>query len=78
MIGSQRTMAKGIRRRLAREESRIDEMIRESAEGGGMYARGLSGEGYLGGYRDALADVYLLLNGVNPPDRGRGLWRDES
>lgn len=30
------------------------------------FARGLASEGYLGGYRDALYDVILLLNGTTP------------
>lgn len=39
----------------------------------GFYRRGLSGEGYNGGYRDALIDVMLLLNG-NIPNR-KGWWK---
>lgn len=34
-----------------------------------LYARGLAGEGYSGGYRDALQDVLLLLSGVVPQRR---------
>lgn len=37
------------------------------------YAGGLSTEGYSGGYRDALSDVTLLLNGVVP--NRRDYWR---
>jgi hypothetical protein len=37
-------------------------------------ARGHSGEGYRGGYCDALADVQLWLNGAHPMDH-RGYWR---
>lgn len=60
-------MAKGIKRRL---KLAVDEGRRQMAEnGGGLYARGLSSEGYLGGYVDALNDVCLLLNGVEPNDR---------
>lgn len=33
------------------------------------YAGGLASEGYAGGYRDALADVGLALNGVQPNSR---------
>lgn len=36
---------------------------------GGFYAAGLAAEGYAGGYRDALADVLLLLNKVRPDRR---------
>lgn len=35
----------------------------------GKYGRGLAGEGYCGGYRDALMDVSLLLDGVTPNRR---------
>jgi len=31
----------------------------------GLYARGLASEGYNGGYRDALDDVILLMNGLH-------------
>ena len=40
--------------------------IRAVAEGGSKYARGLAGEGYYGGYRDAIGDVFLILNNVEP------------
>lgn len=32
----------------------------------GLYGRGLSTEGYVGGYRDALSDVLLAMNDVYP------------
>lgn len=67
-------MSKGIKRRLSAAESRVTELINAQAREGGMYARGLAGEGYLGGYRDALSDVLLLLNGVDPPKRHSGFW----
>lgn len=35
----------------------------------GFCARGLSREGYQGGYSDALSDVLLVLNGVQPNRR---------
>jgi len=34
-----------------------------------LIAAGLSSEGYAGGYRDALDDITLLLNGVHPKRR---------
>ena len=37
-----------------------------------FFARGLSSEGYFGGYRDALDDVLLALNGITP--NRKGLW----
>jgi hypothetical protein len=39
---------------------------------GNRLAQALASEGYAGGYRDALDDVQLLMNGVEP-DR-RGYW----
>jgi hypothetical protein len=35
----------------------------------GLYGGGLASEGYAGGYKDALCDVLLLLNGVTPMRR---------
>lgn len=45
------------------------------AGSGGRLASALAAEGYDGGYRDALMDVQLLLNG-NIPDR-YGWWEVE-
>ena len=38
-----------------------------------LFSRGLASEGYNGGYRDALNDITLLLNGVVP---NRNHWWD--
>ena len=46
--------------------------IGHNASTGGKFARGLSSEGYAGGYAQALEDVQLALNGVKP--RTRGYW----
>jgi hypothetical protein len=40
----------------------------------GREAAGLASEGYAGGYRDALDDVLLALNGVKP--NRRFYWED--
>ena len=40
--------------------------ISDFASRGGPYAARLAGEGYNGGYRDALEDVWLALKGVLP------------
>lgn len=58
---------------IKRAINRAQEEIRFNQ--GSHYARGLSGEGYSGGYVDALMDVLLLLNGCLP-DR-RNYWREE-
>ncbi len=46
----------------------VDNTNRES-----VFSVGLAGEGYKGGYLDALRDVSLLLNGVIP---NREFWWD--
>lgn len=48
--------------------------IGRNARSGGLYGRGLSGEGYAGGYLQALSDIDGLLRDVEPGDR-RGYWR---
>jgi hypothetical protein len=49
----------------------VEREIRELSQGG-KYAAGTASEGYAGGYRDALYDIVLLLNGTVP--RRRGYW----
>ena len=68
-------MAKGIRRRIYKATRKIEVDIKGFGDRG-FYAAGLAGEGYKGGYRDALQDVLLLLNGIEPGNRGR-FWWDE-
>lgn len=41
---------------------------------GGFYAGGLGSEGFMGGYREALSDVMLALNGCEP--RRWQQWRE--
>jgi len=60
-------MAKGIRRQLRKAQDRVRKEMAERNES--FYGRGLSTEGYAGGYRQALADVELALNGVDPNSR---------
>lgn len=65
---------------VARARKRVQEQINNDASAGGegiggMYARGLASEGYNGGYRDALDDVILLLNGATPYKNG--WWEDD-
>ena len=59
-------MGKGIKRKLKKATIKVQDRIRAISLDGGLYARGLASEGYLGGYRDALNDVMLVLNGVTP------------
>jgi hypothetical protein len=67
-------MAKGIVRKLIRVRHRVDALISAYA-GRSSIAAGLASEGYNGGYRDALDDVMLALNGVQP---NRHHWWDEA
>jgi len=63
-------MATGIKRALDRAQTNVQKEIESSAKSGGKFARGLSGEGYAGGYAQALADVQIALNGGKPCTRG--------
>jgi hypothetical protein len=60
-----------IKRALTEVRSEIRDVTRNGD--GGLYARGLSSEGYSGGYAQALSDVLLVLNGVKP--NTRHYWR---
>lgn len=64
----------GVKRPIARALARVNAEITGNSRGRGHIAGGLSGEGYAGGYRDALNDVQLLLNGMVP--QSRGYWMD--
>lgn len=69
-------MAKGIKRKLSRARAAVQREISANRAMGGKYAAALSGESYFGGYRDALDDVILALNGITP--RRNGWWgRDD-
>lgn len=66
-------MAKGIRRQVNKAHAQVSREIAAFAARGDKYSRGLASEGYNGGYRDALSDVLLALNGVRPNRNG---WWD--
>ena len=59
-------MARGIMRQLAVVERAVSKMIQDDYAAGSAYFAAVAGEGYNGGYRDALDDVRLALNGVTP------------
>lgn len=59
-------MTRGIKRQVKQAHKRVSKEIAGFAARGGKYAGGLASEGYNGGYRDALSDVLLALNGVRP------------
>ena len=58
-------MARGIRRWLNKVQREISRELVVLASGD-QYAAALAPEGYIGGYRDALSDVSLALDGVLP------------
>jgi len=67
-------MARGVVRKLNRVIEAVNQSIHREIDADSIYSRGLSGEGYDGGYRDAICDVLLALNGVQPR---RNLWWEE-
>lgn len=73
-------MARGIKRMIGTARENVQREIRSSAGYGNnlserqsFFARGISSEGYFGGYVAALDDVMLALNGVVP--QRNGWWR---
>ncbi len=62
-------MTRGIKRQLNIAYENVSKEISNTAKGG-FYASGLASEGYAGGYRQALSDVQLALNGC-PPSNSR-------
>lgn len=68
-------MPKGIKRKLNKVLDKVNKQIASSINRDNIYSRGLASEGYNGGYRDALSDVLLALNGAQP---NRQRWWDES
>jgi hypothetical protein len=67
------SMAKGIMRILKEVSRQVEADISAYAQQGRI-AGALSREGYNGGYLDALYDVMLALNGVNP-NRNHWWWQ---
>lgn len=68
-------MPKGIKRLLDKAYKNVSNQIKMDTDQSSLYSKGLSGEGYDGGYRDALQDVLLALNGVLPNRNG---WWEEN
>lgn len=67
-------MSKGIKRLLKVACRNVNREIILLARQPGKYSGPMSGEGYVGGYRAALNDVWMALNGVQPTTRG--WWED--
>jgi len=64
-------MAKGIIRKVEAARKEVERVISDTASEGPL-GGALASEGYNGGYRDALNDVLLALNGNIP--RRNGWW----
>lgn len=64
-----------LRKRIACAEVAAAAEIAGHANPGGLYARGLANEGWAGGYLQALRDVQLVMNGVEPNSRYGRAWR---
>lgn len=58
------------KRKIYKARAKVQAAITAATNQDDMYSRGLSGEGYKGGYRDALDDIILLLNKVTPQRHG--------
>ena len=69
-------MAKGIKQRIKAALKNVDREITGNASLS-RYGAAMSGEGYAGGYRQALYDVLVLLDGHWEPDT-RGYWEKKS
>ncbi len=67
-------MAKGIIRKLNLVQRNISYELRPQPEDT-YITRGMRGEGYLGGYRDAIRHVTLALDGRHPLSKW-DLWED--
>lgn len=65
----------GVKRDLVAARRAVQAEMNSEAQGGGRGARGLSSEGYLGGYRNALDDVLLVLNGAPPSSAHARFWK---
>lgn len=63
-------MTKGIKKAIYRVREAAQQEIRCNAQTGGRYAGAMSGEGYAGGYLQALSDVLAALDGY-PPSNSR-------
>ncbi len=70
-------MAKGIIRKLSRAQRRVNKFIAINTNQNSLASRGLSSEGYSGGYGAALADVLSMLCDVPVCNRPE-YWENEN
>jgi hypothetical protein len=64
-------------RRILREAIKVAMEDMAPPPGSGLYARGLSSEGYAGGYAAGLMDAQACLLGMHPSDHRRVFARAE-
>uniref|UniRef100_A0A6M3X4J5 Uncharacterized protein n=1 Tax=viral metagenome TaxID=1070528 RepID=A0A6M3X4J5_9ZZZZ len=68
-------MAVGIKRKLSKVLENVNHDIHLQAKESHFGNGALSAEGYNGGYADAIMDVELALNGIQP--KRRNWWNDD-
>lgn len=73
---SRRPTAREVTKRMDRAIKKVMQAITGSTDRNDKFSRGLSGEGYDGGYLAALSDVQLVMNGARPCVRPN-YWEDD-
>jgi len=69
-----RLTLKQLKKKVEVARNRMGEKIARNTDQNSLYSRGLSREGYRGGYEQCLMDVGLLMIGLQPYGRDRSLW----
>ena len=64
-------------RKISKAINRVNKQIANQTDQSSLYSRGLSREGYLGGYLQALMDVIAVLRKVPVSHIMRDYWREE-
>jgi hypothetical protein len=62
-------MKQSAKKQIDKALDKVNREINNSTDRNNLYSRGLSREGWQGGYAQALMDVLLILNGVTPNTR---------
>ena len=69
-MSGKRLIKRALKAIAAEQTVQAEQFRKQTQPGRPNYGGGLSSEGYVGGYRDALSDVLLAMNGVTPDRRG--------
>ena len=64
-------------RKISKAIDRVNKQITSQTDQTNMYSRGLSREGYLGGYIQALEDVSAMLRKVPISSQTRKYWEEQ-